>query len=134
MAAGLAVLVDWGSAQPRGKECHGRGVAAFSDRRVFEQRKYAARPGQDAIGLLYSWLAIAFGESCCSPWGLWPRRVAGESADVSVEELRERWVSRHRAEHREVAIVADAIKSLKRRRTGELAVVERALLAIARLH
>jgi len=130
MVAGLAVLVDWGSATGTGSESRCHGVLAFSDRRVFEQSTYKARPAQDAMGLLYSWLAIAFGEGCCSPWGLMPRRAAGEGAEVSLEVLRESWLRKHRVLHREVAIVADAIECLSSKRSGALEAVTGVLRAI----
>ena len=134
MVQGRAVLVDWGSAVDKGGSGHCHGVPSFSDSRVFDAGSYKARPEQDALGLLYSWLAIAFDGGCCAPWGLWPRRAAGQGAEVSVKELRVAWIKRQALLHREVGIVEEAIGRLSVLRVGALEEVEAALQKLRLLH
>lgn len=63
-----AVLVDWGLAVRRGGRACGRSVPAFAASGVFLQHTYAARPSQDVIGALLTWVAIAHGTGCAPPW------------------------------------------------------------------
>ena len=65
-----AALVDWGCSCAPGEQARGRGVAAFSDARVFAhgQASFPARPAQDVAGALFSWLAIACDAGCAAPW------------------------------------------------------------------
>lgn len=67
-AAGGAMLVDFGCAARRSDASAGRGVPAFAARGVFLQDSYAARPAQDAVGALLTWVAVAYGAGCAAPW------------------------------------------------------------------
>jgi serine/threonine protein kinase len=91
-----AMLVDWGISRAVGAEARGCGVAAYADRRVFEQGKYQARAVQDVIGALLTWLCVAHSELCDAPWctsgpleavfaarQAWMEQRSGQSAAVA---------------------------------------------------
>jgi hypothetical protein len=87
-AGGLALLVDWGAACKLGTP-NSRGVAAFADARVLRARGgVAAHPHIDALAALFTWLAIAFGDSCAAPW-LDERQHGDEAA---LREARRLWI------------------------------------------
>lgn len=72
VAAGRAVLVDWGAVAAEGAHICCRGVAAFAGERVFSAAGVAARPRLDALATLYTSLAIVRGTGCAPPWGQCP--------------------------------------------------------------
>lgn len=120
---GGAMLVDWGISRAIGSETKGCGVAAYADRRVFEQGSYQARPEQDVIGALLTWLCVAHSELCNAPW-----RTTGDQ-DV-VFHAREEWMTRRSGEDAAVARVVGAIRSAAGTRSW--AGSEKALYALAR--
>jgi hypothetical protein len=85
MAAGGAVLVDWGASRSVGSEGSGVGVPAFADAGVFAQATYAARPAQDVVPTALLWLAVAVG---CgrAPWAL------SHGDDAETLEARRAWL------------------------------------------
>jgi hypothetical protein len=109
-----AVLVDWGISAPFGKDVFGCGVPAYADERIFRQQSYAARPAQDAIGLLYTYLSIAYGRECEAPWlGLTsPCSSSNLGGDVATFGARTKWIDAH-AHEAPVAPVAAALRTLQ---------------------
>jgi hypothetical protein len=104
-----AMLIDWGisrNIQIGAKiNVQGCGVAAYSDRRIFEQGSYNARPVQDVIGLLLTWLCILYNEDCTAPW----------STTGSVEvmfDARETWLNNQSKEDKIVDNVVHLLQDL----------------------
>ena len=85
MAAGGAVLADWGASRHMGSEGGGVGVPAYADAGVFHQATYAARPAQDVVPTALLWLAVAVG---CgrAPWAL------SRGDDAVTLEGRRQWL------------------------------------------
>ena len=102
-----AVLVDWGSSCETCADAARRGVAAFTDARVFEQGVYGARRAQDVTGALYTWLAVAFDGSCAAPWLDDCVPSSGGGGDVFA--ARARWLTRCSADDEAVVPVAAVI-------------------------
>jgi hypothetical protein len=63
-----AVLVDWGLARAVGEGAAAVGVTAFCEDRVWIGGGYTACPAQDALALLYTWLALASDCAGAAPW------------------------------------------------------------------
>jgi hypothetical protein len=112
-----AVLIDWGIARLIGAHLENVGVADFCDARIWKRGGVTARPHHDALGALYTWLAVAFGSDGTVPW------VAGDSG------ARARWVGARAQVDAAVARVARGIAALEAM-TGRSAAS--AALAIAR--
>ncbi len=108
---GNAMLVDWGISRASGEEARGCGVAAYADRRVFEQGEYKARPAQDVIGALLTWLCVAHSEQCDAPWPT-------NGALHSMLDGRAAWLERRSGEDATVARVAAALRSAEKWRSG----------------
>ena len=102
-----AVLVDWGSSCAAGANAARRGVAAFTDARVFEQGAYAARRAQDVAGALYTWLAVAFDGGCAAPW--LDDRALASGGDGDVFAARARWLARRSTDDEAVVPIAAVI-------------------------
>jgi hypothetical protein len=120
---GRSMLVDWGISRATGAAAQGCGVAAYADTRVFEQGVYQARPAQDVIGALYTWLCVAHSEQCDAPWpatGALETMFAGRAA----------WLKRRSGEDAVVARVVEALREAEGRRSW--AGGEEALYALAR--
>ena len=112
VARGGAVLVDWGTVRATGEPLRWRGVAAFSDARVFSERGTTASPHIDALGALFSWLAIALGHNCVPPW-LTRVRIDSEEYGFIV---RADWLKEHLdvgVAGARVAAVARAVRELE---------------------
>ena len=99
-----AVLVDWGLSRKVGARLKGCGVAAFADARIF-LTGVSASPAVDVLAVLYTWLAIAFGDGCAAPWG-----EIGELG--ALFESRTRWISATAAHDARVDAVAGCIAAL----------------------
>ena len=88
--AAQPLLADWGSVCSARKRIVRRGVAAFADRRIFTVAGLPARSHIDALGALFTWLAIACSDACTAPW------IAYEEAAAGEEQLfiaRGRWLA-----------------------------------------
>jgi hypothetical protein len=104
-----AMLVDWGISRSIDDEASGCGVAAYADKRVFLQGTYQARPVQDVIGALLTWLCVAHSELCDAPW-----RVTGATPEA-VFEARAAWIAQRSKEDAAVARVAAALSEAETR-------------------
>ena len=118
-----AMLVDWGISRASGEEARDCGVAAYADRRVFEQGSYQARPAQDVTGALLTWLCVAHSEQCDAPW-----RTTG--ALETLFDARAAWLTQRSGEDAAVAGVVAALRQVEERRSW--AGSESALYALAR--
>lgn len=105
VAGGEAVLVDWGLALGQGENAAGRGVEEFCDAEIFSCKVYAARPAQDALALLLTWLALACDRAGGAPW-LAREEAAAEKLD------RGEWLEARKAAGGAVQRVVDAIARL----------------------
>ena len=119
-----ATLIDWGAARATRAHVRHCGVAAYSDARIFSDAGAIATPRVDALGALFTWLAIACGSgSCAPPW------LVSDSQRIDTDELmfleRARWleqVSSHALQassavalvEQRVAAVAMAVRTLER--------------------
>ena len=61
-------------------------MPAHADARVFLRGSYLARPAQDVIGALLTWLCLAHSEHCDAPW-----RTNGTLE--AVFEARAEWIA-----------------------------------------
>jgi hypothetical protein len=117
-----AVLVDWGLSCAASTAISCRGVAAFSDERVFQQGSYSARPAADIAGALFSWLAIVFDGACGAPWIVPPFAAT----DAEMFEDRRDWLGARSGSDVRVGRIVSALSDLDR--AGG---IDRALAAIA---
>ena len=106
------MLVDWGLAVRAGAEARRRGVPAFAAARAFTQTSYAARPAQDALGALLTWVAVAHGAACAAPWAAAAGKAFAD--DEGVFAARKVWLRGvgDDARRRALAAVADAADAL----------------------
>ncbi len=104
-AGGQAVLVDWGLALACGAPSARRGVAAFSAAGVFQGFSYPARPAQDALAVLYTWLALASGSAAAA--APWQRSTLGR-----MRRARDAWLAERQAMGGAVQRVVEAIAGL----------------------
>ena len=113
----VAVLVDWGCARATGARLRKCGVVAFADARIFQlSAGVDAAPAVDALAALYTWFAVAFGQSCCAPWG-----EVGNDGELWA--TRARWIGEAAAERGPRApAVARGIVDLGKLATGADAV------------
>jgi hypothetical protein len=88
-AAGLAaVLVDWGISRKHSEAAKGAGVATYASSAVFAQGSYTARPLQDLVAVMYTWLSVAFSPNCKAPWGLVHADTLAQDHDA-----RDAWIN-----------------------------------------
>jgi len=96
-----AVLVDWGIARQLGAPLKCSGVEDFCDSRIWQVGGVSARPHHDALGALYTWIAVAFGSGGAAPW------AAGEFA------ARQAWIAARARTDAGVANVAIGVAALE---------------------
>jgi serine/threonine protein kinase len=101
-----AMLADWGSSRAVDDKAAGCGVAAYASAKVFEQTSYPARPLQDIAGALFTWIAIAFSDSCTAPW-------LGGRDYSEVFAARSNWILKEKKTHSELAAVASIIAEIE---------------------
>jgi hypothetical protein len=100
------MLLDWGISRSARDETKGCGVAAYADKKVFEQGSYLARPAQDVIGLLFSWLCVAHSPHCDAPWPI-------TGAQDAMFAAREQWLEEHSQGGGVVALVVAALRCVE---------------------
>ena len=100
------MLLDWGISRAARDDAHGCGVAAYADRRVFEQHSYSARPAQDVIGLLLAWLCVAHNPHCEAPWPM-------TGTQDAMFDAREQWLEKHSQGGGGTALVGKTLRSVE---------------------
>jgi len=111
VVGGAAMLVDWGLAVRAGADARRRGVPAFAANRAFTQTSYVARPAQDALGALLTWVAVAHGAACAAPWAAAGGAFVDDEAVFAARKVWLRGVGDDER-RRALAAVADAAAAL----------------------
>lgn len=100
----------------------GLGVATYASSAVFLQATYDARPAQDLVAVIYTWLTIAFYPHCKAPWG-----------GMDMNDLRSSYAAREAWIERKCSLALKHIKTLETARVSREILHQKAVLAVEEL-